>query len=242
MSRRGAVAASIGGIALGAPWLVTRAPVRRVAFPELAGLGDPSHVALTFDDGPDASSTPAVLSALDKHGMTATFFMLGCMVERDPSLAAEVADAGHEVAVHGYSHASHLRRTPHAVRDDVSRALDVIALSTGRVPRFFRPPYGSVSWGTLSAARRVGLQLVLWSTWGRDWRDGVTAAEVVDDVARNLTPGATVLLHDSDCTSAPGSWRATVAAMGDLAALFEDRGLEVGPLADHGLPTRPVAW
>jgi peptidoglycan/xylan/chitin deacetylase (PgdA/CDA1 family) len=99
-----------------------------------------------------------------------------------------------------------------------------------------------VSWGTISAARNVGLQLVLWSTWGRDWRSGATPQEVVDDVARNLTPGATVLLHDSDCTSAAGSWRTTVAAIDDLAALFADRGLQVGPLADHGLPTRPVAW
>jgi peptidoglycan/xylan/chitin deacetylase (PgdA/CDA1 family) len=238
MADRGALA-TVGAVALAAPWLVTRAPIRRLAFPDLAGVGAPSHVALTFDDGPDATSTPAVLTALDKHDITATFFMLGCMVERNPQLAAEVADAGHEVAVHGYAHASHLRRAPRAVHDDLARALDVIACATGRAPQFFRPPYGTLSWGTIGAARRVGLQLVLWSTWGRDWRRRATPRSVVADVARHLTPGATVLLHDADCTSAPGSWRATVGAIGDLAALFAARGLEPGPLGEHGLPTRP---
>ncbi|MDQ1412366.1 MAG: hypothetical protein QOE07_954, partial [Acidimicrobiaceae bacterium] len=48
-------------------------------------------------------------------------------------------------------------------------------------------------------------------------------------------PGATVLLHDSDCTSAPDSWRATLGSLAPMAELFADRGLEVGPLAEHGV-------
>jgi len=53
-------------------------------------------------------------------------------------------------------------------------------------------------------------------------------------VARQLGPGATVLLHDSDCTSAPGSWRSALGALPRLAELFAARGLAVGPLAEHG--------
>jgi peptidoglycan-N-acetylglucosamine deacetylase len=87
---------------------------------------------------------------------------------------------------------------------------------------------------------------VLWTAWGRDWRAEATPGSVVADVARGVVPGGTVLLHDSDCTSADASWRITVAALPLLAELFADHDLEVGPLRDHGLaPTArdtSIAW
>ena len=88
---------------------------------------------------------------------------------------------------------------------------------------------------SLLAARRLGLATVLWTAWGRDWRPGATATSVVADIERDLHPGATVLLHDSDFTSAPGSWRATVDALPLLAERCAARGLKVGPLAAHGI-------
>jgi peptidoglycan/xylan/chitin deacetylase (PgdA/CDA1 family) len=79
------------------------------------------------------------------------------------------------------------------------------------------------------------LKPVLWTTWGRDWRNDATPESIVDDVQRTLVPGATVLLHDSDCTSSPGSWKATLASLPLLAEHWDAAGLTVGPLADHGL-------
>jgi hypothetical protein len=76
---------------------------------------------------------------------------------------------------------------------------------------------------------------VLWTAWGRDWRAAATAHTVVADVERGVAAGGTVLLHDSDCTSDPGSWRATLGALPLLAERWSDAGLSVGPLADHGL-------
>jgi peptidoglycan/xylan/chitin deacetylase (PgdA/CDA1 family) len=230
-----------GAVAVGAatghflPALTTWRGLRLWATPLLAGVGQPDHVALTFDDGPDPSSTPAILDQLDVLGWRATFFLLGPMVRRSPSLALELAARGHEVAVHGDEHRSHLRRTPSAIRDDVTRAHDSIAEATGVAPMWFRPPYGALSAGSLRAAHQLGLQTVLWTTWGRDWRAEATASTVVADVAEGLRPGATVLLHDSDCTSAPQSWRSTLAALEPMADLFASRGLTVGPLGEHGL-------
>jgi peptidoglycan/xylan/chitin deacetylase (PgdA/CDA1 family) len=194
-------------------------------------------VALTFDDGPDPVSTPAFLDELDRLGWRATFFLLGSMVRRAPSLTVELAARGHEIGVHGEEHVSHLRRTPAAILDDVRRGRDVVAEIAGVEPRWFRPPYGTLSGGSLQAARRLGLQTVLWTTWGRDWRSEATAATVVADVTEGLRPGATVLLHDSDCTSAPESWRAALGALPGLAEVFASRDLMVGPLADHGIRT-----
>src|SRR6476659_152353 len=120
-----------------APSLVALSWLGRHVSPGLAGVGVPGHVALTFDDGPDPASTPAFLAALDALDWHATFFMPGSMVRRAPGLAAEVAVAGHEVAVHGDRHRNMLRRTPRAVADDVSRARDTIAGATGAEPAWF---------------------------------------------------------------------------------------------------------
>ena len=196
---------------------------------------------MTFDDGPDPESTPAFLEQLDRLGWRATFFLLGSMVRRAPSLAAELAAKGHEIGVHGDRHRSHLRLTPATIRDDVARARDVIGDATGLEPRWFRPPYGTLSGGSLTAARQLGLQTVLWTTWGRDWRPEATATTVADDVTEGLSPGGTVLLHDSDCTSARGSWRSALGALPLLDSLFTRRGLTVGPLADHGISAGQVS-
>jgi peptidoglycan/xylan/chitin deacetylase (PgdA/CDA1 family) len=192
-------------------------------------------VALTFDDGPDPRSTPAILDGLDRLGWRATFFLLGAMVRRSPAVAAEVVARGHELGVHGDGHTSHLRRSPVAVHRDVVRGRDAVVEATGHQPAWFRPPYGTLSGGSLAAARLLGLRTVLWTTWGRDWREEATAESVAADVADGLRPGATVLLHDSDCTSAPGSWRATLGSLPRLAEIFAERGLCVGPLAEHGI-------
>jgi peptidoglycan/xylan/chitin deacetylase (PgdA/CDA1 family) len=90
-------------IAQGAPGLTALAPVRRL-FPRLAGAGRPDQVALTFDDGPDPRFTPRLLATLDARRIRATFFLLGPMVQAAPGLAAEIASAGHEIAVHGWEH------------------------------------------------------------------------------------------------------------------------------------------
>jgi peptidoglycan/xylan/chitin deacetylase (PgdA/CDA1 family) len=227
--------AAVAIAAHAAPALTNVDVVRRRFFPGLSGVGEPEHVAVTFDDGPQPESTPAFLEALDRLGWRATFFMLGSMVERFPSLAAEVAAAGHEVAVHGYAHRSEMFRTLMAVDSDLARAVHTVSEATDRELHWFRPPYGTLSAGGVLAARRQELRTVLWSTWGRDWRAEATPATVVADVAEHLGPGATVLLHDSDCTSAPRAWKAALGALEPLAELFAAHGLTPGPLGEHGL-------
>ena len=238
--RVGAVAAgglAAAGIVHAAPALCSVRAVRCRLVPRLAGIGRADHLALTFDDGPDPASTPAFLEALDQLGWKATFFLLGSMTRRAPSLAAELVAAGHEVAVHGDEHHSMLERTPRSAADDLLRGLSTVADAAGVEPAWFRPPYGTLSTPALLAARRLGLRTVLWTAWGRDWREQATPRSVVEDVTGGLAPGATVLLHDSDCTSAPGCWHSALGALPRLADAFAERGLTVGPLRDHGIRT-----
>ncbi|MCO6007344.1 polysaccharide deacetylase family protein [Actinoallomurus purpureus] len=226
-------AAGVLTVAHAAPALTSIGPLRRRLFPGLAGVGDPGHVALTFDDGPDPRSTPAFLAALREYEATATFFLLGRMLKDAPDLGRELVDAGHEVAVHGWEHRCMLLRGPAETYDDLARATETIARTTGTVPRWYRPPYGVLSSSALRAARRLGLTPVLWTNWGRDWTRAATPASVLALVTRDLEGGGTVLLHDSDCTSAPESWRSTLGALPPLLDDVRVRGLSVGPLRDH---------
>jgi peptidoglycan-N-acetylglucosamine deacetylase len=214
-----------------APALTARGPVRWM-LPRLSGRGAPGGVSLTFDDGPDPCGTPAVLAALAQQGWTATFFLLGSQVRRHPEIARAVVAAGHEIGVHGDEHRNHLGRTAGDVRRDLERATATITAVTGVRPRWFRPPYGVLSAGSLRAAARLDLTPVLWTAWGRDW-EATTPQRVVRLLLRGLRPGGTLLLHDSDCTSTPGSWRSTAAALPPLARELDRRGLEVRPLGAH---------
>lgn len=223
--------AAIAGWA--APALLRGRALRIAICPRLAGMGQPDHLALTFDDGPDPDATPAVLEALDRLGVTATFFMLGAQVARHPQVAAAVVAAGHEAAVHGFTHRNHLARGPVDVCRDVTHAASVVAAATGTRPTWFRPPYGVMTAASLVATRRAGLRPVLWTAWGRDWEDR-SPAQVAATVRGQLAPGGTVLLHDSDCTTqVAGSWRATVVALPLLAELADQIGCQLGPLRDH---------
>jgi peptidoglycan/xylan/chitin deacetylase (PgdA/CDA1 family) len=239
---RGTVLGSVGLVSLlHTASAVTDVPPVRAHFPRLQGDGDPGHVALTFDDGPDAEGTPEVLAALAAADVRATFFLLGAMAERFPDMARRVAGAGHEIGVHGYDHRNQLGVPPGRTIAGISRARDTIERITGVTPRLHRPPYGVLSAAGVVGARRAGLRTVLWGTWGKDWEPQADGASVLANVERGLRGGVTVLLHDSDCTSSPGSWRATVGALPGLLRRSAELGLTVGPLRDHHLPATPAA-
>ncbi len=181
--------------------------------------------ALTFDDGPHAQGTPAVLEVLARERVAATFFLVGEQIRRNPSLPREIVEAGHEIALHCDRHRNLLRLTPRQVRADLERANDAIATSTGREVRLYRPPYGVLNAAALRHARARGWRTLLWSHWGRDWERRATADSIVRRVTAGAGEGAVLLLHDADDYSAPGSWRHTLAALPRVIETLRARGL-----------------
>jgi peptidoglycan-N-acetylglucosamine deacetylase len=187
------------------------APVAR-AYRVPRRLEGADGVALTFDDGPHAQGTEAVLEILRGANVTATFFLVGEQVEQRPALAVEIASAGHEIALHCHRHRNLLRLTPAQIRTDLERANHTIAESTGRTPVLQRPPYGIFS-GAALAIVRARWRPLLWSRWGHDWSASATPESIAREVTRDASAGDVLLLHDSDAYSAAGSWRNTVAAL-----------------------------
>jgi peptidoglycan/xylan/chitin deacetylase (PgdA/CDA1 family) len=228
---RTAIAVAAIGAAYAAPALCAHVPVLARALGVRRRLDDRGAVALTFDDGPHAAGTAAVLEVLRRRGTSATFFLVGEQVRRDPGLAREIVAAGHAVGLHGHRHRNLLRLTPAQVREDVRCGHAAIADVTGRAPRHYRPPYGALSATGLARARREGWETVLWSRWGRDWRAAATPQSVTADlVGHGLRGGDILLLHDADHYAAPGSWHATAAALPRVLDAIEQAGLRCATL------------
>jgi peptidoglycan-N-acetylglucosamine deacetylase len=181
-------------------------------------------VVLTFDDGPDQDSTPAVLDALDAAGARATFFLVGEQVEAEPALAREIAERGHEVELHGYAHLAHDLLAPDEARGDLERGARTLREATEDGARFYRPPYGRFSRGSYEACRALGLEAVYWSAWGMDW-ETISPERIAELVIPDLAPGAVVLLHDSPRYSHRPSARPTVQALPMIAASVVDLDL-----------------
>jgi peptidoglycan/xylan/chitin deacetylase (PgdA/CDA1 family) len=201
--------------------LLTLAPVvPRIA----ASAGIPLRLdrpqpTLTFDDGPHPLGTPAVLDALDAANTRAIFFLVGEQCERYPELAAEIERRGHEVGIHCHRHRVQTRLTAESIRADLARAIDVIGER-----RFHRPPLGIYSGAGLRAARECGMQPLLWSRWGKDWRRFTTPQRIARRATRDLAPGDVILLHDADHYSSKDSWRRTVAALPEILARLQPTG------------------
>ena len=187
---------------------------------------DGGGYALTFDDGPHPQGTPAILEILRRERVRATFFLVGEQVRRDPTLAREVRDAGHQIALHCHRHRNLLRLTPRQVRDDIDTAQAVIEDATGCSPVLYRPPYGVLNLAALALARGRGWRTLLWSHWGRDWEARATPASITALLTTGVGEGAVLLLHDADDYSAPGSWRATAAALPRVLDALAGSGLQ----------------
>jgi peptidoglycan/xylan/chitin deacetylase (PgdA/CDA1 family) len=230
-----ATALVAAGVAHVAPSVAFIPGVRRRFLRGLSGIGEATHVALTFDDGPDPRSTPLFLRLLAEHDVSATFFLLGEQVFRSPGTARQIVESGHEIALHGWDHRCLLRRGPRSTYSDLARACDVIDRTTGVRPRWFRAPYGVFSTASLVAARRLNLKPVLWTCWGFDWSSRATGESVFTLVTRDLRGGGTILLHDSDVAASPGAWRSTLSALPRLLAYCDEHGLRIGPLRDHSI-------
>lgn len=156
------------------------------------------QVALTFDDGPDARSTPALLDLLREAGVPAAFFCVGERVAAHPQLAARIVREGHLLENHSYAH-SHLTNFfgPSRLRLDLEKTQSAIREAAGVTPTLFRPPMGLSNPRVFAAARALGLRVIGWTARGLDTltRD---PERVVARIVRKLKPGAILLLHDGN--------------------------------------------
>ena len=161
----------------------------------------PGHLALTFDDGPNPAWTPQLLDILAAHHVRATFFMLGQYAKAEPILARYIADAGHLIGNHSWSHPNLALAAPARVREELRRTKDTLEQIIGKPVRYFRPPFGARRPDVLQAARRMGMTPVLWNAMTSDWSETSAdriAAHLIDKIDGLESRGraANIVLHD----------------------------------------------
>lgn len=191
-----ATSLALGGFAYASLW-----PTSQIFGPTLIAPHTPGELALTFDDGPNPAWTPRLLDILAEHNVHATFFMVGGFAQAEPALTRRVADAGHLIGNHSWSHPNLARTSASKVRDELTRTSDTLAQIAGRSIRFFRPPFGARRPAVLRIARSIGLNPVTWNAMTSDWVDPSAdhiASELTRKIDHNTRRGfaTNIVLHD----------------------------------------------
>lgn len=153
-------------------------------------------ITLTYDDGPDPVQTTGVLDVLAERGVSATFFVLSDRAEAHPEILRRMLREGHEVGLHGIDHTRLTELSGREAARRIREAKRRVEAVIGRPVRFYRPTYGAIGISAFIASRVLGMEVMIWSAWARDWCEG-SAQEVADRAVTALHPGAIVLLHDT---------------------------------------------
>ena len=163
-------------------------------------LGSLSHVitnepllSLTFDDGPNADSTPQVLALLEKHRARGTFFLVGQAAAFQPELVHRIAAGGHAIGIHSWDHRAFPGLSSRERRRQIRECRRVIQ---PYVTRLFRPPYGEQTVMSRLEAFALGYEVVGWNINSGDWYESDPAV-LSEYLLRMVEPGAIVLLHDT---------------------------------------------
>jgi peptidoglycan/xylan/chitin deacetylase (PgdA/CDA1 family) len=199
------------------------APSSQIFGPTVRRLGDPSSIALTFDDGPNPAITPRLLDLLDRHQARASFFLIGRRVRAFPDLANEIAKRSHAIGNHTETHAAFTFLSPRRIATEIDLCDEAIFEATGQKSRWMRPPYGYRSPLLGGIVRRRGGTVVMWSAMARDWKPQ-TPARVIKHLCR-VRGGDIVLLHDGDNRVVSGDRRHTLEALEYWLPRWKEAGL-----------------
>jgi len=190
---------------------------------------DPPTIYLTFDDGPNPTTTPHLLDVLSEHGVHATFFLIDRHItDATAPLVRRMFADGHAVALHSHTRA-YMFMSPEAFASTLAAAADHIERVTGRRPcRAFRPHAGWRSQTMFSGLKRIDHVLVGWGwmLWDWNWFRTRTADSVVNRIRGRVRGGDIIVMHDGDESAPFADQRHTVDATARLIPELRTRGFE----------------
>lgn len=159
--------------------------------------GDPSkkEIALTFDDGPHPDLTLKLLDILKRENVKATFFVIGKMVQKNPELLKSIADDGHCIGNHTFSHVTLTKIPVPDILAEYRATNDIVQQVLKRKVRFCRPPGGDYDPDVIQAATDCGMETVLWTDDPGDYANPGTNV-IEERTLAKLSNGGIILLHD----------------------------------------------
>ncbi len=195
------------------------------------GPSNRSAVALTFDDGPHATSTPAILEILQQFDVCATFFLVGKNLEKHQGIAREMVLAGHEIGNHTFSHSLLYASKKSRIRDEIMRTDSLLrSIDGARPPGFFRPPAGFFTKQVLDVAEQLGYRTVVGDVYPRDPHlPGKN--KIVERVLQRTVAGSIIILHDGG-NARKVDRSQTLGALSEIIPSLKGRGFEFLTLSD----------
>jgi peptidoglycan-N-acetylglucosamine deacetylase len=203
------------------------------------GIRGSKQIALTYDDGPNDPHTLKLLEVLARNNVRATFFMVGRYVQQRPDIARAVAQAGHVIGNHTFTHPLLIFKSEAQMRTELDDCRKALEDAIGKHSNLFRPPFGGRRPATLRVARKLGLQTIMWNVTGYDW-NAPPAAKIEKKVASQMRGGDVILLHDGGHRAMGADRAQTVMATENLIRRYKGEGYEfvtvpeVLPRADVG--------
>ncbi|MFC9282652.1 polysaccharide deacetylase family protein [Streptomyces collinus] len=168
--------------------------VRSEPILQISGRG--RRMMLTYDDGPNPAYTPHILDTLAKYRVRAMFFVCGECVVDNKELLARMADEGHVVGNHTWTHPLLTSLDRGQIRSEMERTSDIIEDAYGERPQWFRAPYGAWNRAAFQLGAEMGMEPMAWTVDTTDWETPGTGI-IVDRVESGAAPGTVVLSHDA---------------------------------------------
>jgi peptidoglycan-N-acetylglucosamine deacetylase len=189
------------------------------------GIRGSKQIALTYDDGPNDPHTLRLLDVLAKHSVRATFFMIGRHVRQRPDIALAVAQAGHVIGNHTFTHPLLIFQSEARTRTQLADCRKALQDAVGDHSNLFRPPFGGRRPATLRIARELGLKTVMWNVTGYDW-NSLPAAVIEKKIVKQMRGGDVILLHDGGHRALGADRAQTVIATDNLVRRYKNEGYE----------------
>ena len=189
---------------------------------------DEKVIYLTFDAGYENGNTPAILEALKKHDVSATFFVVGNYLETSPELVKQMVAEGHTVGNHTFHHPEMSKISDAASFEKELKDVETLyqKIKGEKLTRFYRPPQGKYNTQNLQMAGDLGYKTFFWSLAYVDWiQDQQPTKEAAfDKLLKRIHPGAVVLLHSTSSTNAQ--------ILDELLTKWEEMGYHFAPLSE----------
>ena len=180
---------------------------------------------LTFDDGPNPSTTPHLLSLLEEEKVPATFFLIGQQIAQYRELGKQIVEAGHAVGNHSYQHEFMPGMPLKRVLEEINLTNKLIEEISGNSTRkLFRPPYGILDKRVAACVKEAGMSIVYWTLVPEDWQN-VGTDRIVERVTKKMSAGSIIVLHEGSSIA-----EQTIGATKQIIARAKERGFEFSPL------------
>jgi probable sporulation protein (polysaccharide deacetylase family) len=142
---------------------------------------------------------PQMLKIFKENNINITFFFEGQWAEKNPKIVKEIAEAGHEIGSHGYTHVKYTQWDKEKYSEDIKKSCELLRKITGVKPTLFAPPYGDFNNEVIKTAESLGYKVILWSIDTIDWNNP-SVENIVNRVVNKSHNGAIVLMHPTKGT------------------------------------------